>query len=258
MEANNNELIDYLNREYMEGARKVKSNIYFDIACLIDFKMTALLCVIDPEEYDVIKLNLPFYNIRTSTEIVKYFPGLSVVEADVTTYLNDMAHDETKMLRFVRFLQYTEYLEMAIIMLTMIETSNLTVDNTSRINLTIGGTTWPTPSGALDHITDMVNRAVPTTRVMYNQTPLIEGSVEYVSSFEHFSLLELEPAMNAPNFSQNIKTGKFLGLSIHSHPFVTVDNPKIDNADQLENLSKLMNLFFDYLPVLIRIRTNES
>lgn len=82
----------YVNR--MNALETQKENkpiraIYIDLACLRDYKLGALLKLVDSIGYQYIVSRLPIYNDRLDEDILSYFPDVDVTQEQLDNFIND-------------------------------------------------------------------------------------------------------------------------------------------------------------------------
>lgn len=82
----------YVNRmnalETQKENKPIRS-IYIDLACLRDYKLGALLKLVNDVDYRYVVSRLPIYNDRLDEDIFSYFPNINITQDQLDTFIND-------------------------------------------------------------------------------------------------------------------------------------------------------------------------
>jgi hypothetical protein len=82
--------LEQLGDELFGHILKPCSTVLYDMDCLQDFKLGALLCMIQEEyEYDYIISRLPIYDQALDTNVMEYFPDLTYTDEMIENYIKD-------------------------------------------------------------------------------------------------------------------------------------------------------------------------
>jgi hypothetical protein len=232
-----------LGKEYMEAMFTCVNRFYVDLEYLIDFRLTALLCLMTPSDYDIVCTNIENYNNRTSLSTVASFPGVSVSDEQITEFLKNPANLELYATR----LQYTNYFSVLLDTLRSQNVKNkLSGHKESRIHLWIGNSGFPLNKLHADYLLDTVVGYVPGVKVTITNTGLLGYSQTLLQSIQNFSLYNVEAVFNHPNFNANITSGLFAGRVINACPFITRDTEGLPDDELIRSSEELLNLFFDF------------
>lgn len=249
-----------LNADYLEQIINSKTTFYIDIECIIDYRITALLCLMTEEEYVYIQIGLFKYNTTYNPSTMNSFPNVSVTDEMIDEFLGrikDGTASELEKLRFAQRLQRYDYYDTFLDYVRASKNQSRLAEVPDKITIVIGKNDKPVHSFLTDNLIRGFRSAVGECEVIVTDLPLEEMPDPEVLSFSHFSIRDFEKFINFDNVSRLVASKDILGVSIHTYPFITRENKTLTQRQMLINMEQAMNVLFDFKYVNMRIRTNE-
>lgn len=255
-----NEVADILGKQYMDALFEGIHTFYVDIDYLLDVRFTALLCLMTPDDYTIIKSNMEKYNTSYTKGVVEHFPGISITEEQIDSFLKN-----PDPLALTARMQYTTYFDIYLDFIKNEYIKNkLSSSNKEPIMITIGCKGLPIPKAHRIYVAEMVSSYLANG----GKIVVIDGGLDTMSKTDmqkifHFAVSDLEATLNNPVFSKHWESGLFNGRHFHVKPIVYTketpmdpENPgkKLTPVEQLQKTCEVLNILFDFEYVQARIR----
>lgn len=255
-----NEVADILGKQYMDALFEGIHSFYVDIDYLLDIRFTALLCLMTPEDYEIIKSHMKRYNTAYTKGVVEHFPGVSVTEEQIDSFLKN-----PDSLALTSRMQYTTYFD---IYLDFIKNeyikSKLSSSNSETTTIIVGCKGLPIPKAHRIYVAETISNYISNG----GKITVINGGLDTLSKWDmqkifHFAVSDLEATLNNPVFSKLWESGLINGRHFHVKPVVyTKDAPtdpahpgkKLTHVEQLQKTCEVLNILFDFEYVQARIR----
>lgn len=243
------DVADMLGKEYMESLFVCLYKYYADVELFIDFRLTAILCLMSAEDYDIVRKCIGKYNSRTTYDTVKYFPGLSITEEQIDDFLED-----PELLVYTERMQSTTYVEQFIEMLKANDIKNRLSGHEEVLEVYIGCNQQPVPHIHSKQLMEMILEQIPTAKVYITREGVDEYPQARMVGLQHFSVYNLERILNTPAFNAHVESGLFAGRGLVSPTRITRTNPGMTNKEVFEYTSELLNMFFDFNYITPKVR----
>jgi hypothetical protein len=249
------DVAEAMGKEYMESMFVGTHRFYADIEFLVDFRLTAVLCLMTKKDYGIIKKNMQQYNARTDNETVKYFPKLSVTEEAIDTFLA-----EPNLSALSVRLQYTTYMEQFLDLLRGTNNRNhLSSSTNERFEVQIGCNNLPLPTIHRQHIVDRISGYVgENVSIQITRDGICDYSSQAVARIQHFSLYDFENVVNTKTFAEHISTGLFFGRTISAFPFIPKPDEDLTKEELLISTIHTLNWFFDFEYITTKVQHGKE
>lgn len=247
------DVADALGKQYMESLFAGTYRFYVDIEFMIDFRLSALLCLMTESDYDIVKKHMAKYNARWDMHTVKYFPGISVTEEAIDAYLKE----PTNLSMWTNRLQCTTYFDVYLDLLkgNFVKNHLSGSEGLETFEVTIGCNDLPLPRL---HRELIVNRILEYTRNEAQVSVTRQGIKDYSASrierTQHFSLYDLQTVLASKGFATNVESGLFNGRSINAFPILYTPDDNFTPVQQFNETSERLNLFFDFEYITTKVR----
>lgn len=244
-----------LGREYMETLFVRTNRFYVDMEMLVDFRLTALLCLMTKDDYEIIRKNenMVAYNARHDNDTVKYFPGVSVTNAQITEWLKN----PTDNMLLLQRLQFTTYFEQFMDIVRSNNVKNYLSGEGEPIVLFIGRNHKPLTALGQKYIVAHLMQYVSNMDLRITEGGLVDYTKEIIESFHHYSIFNLEQTVQHRRISEYIGSGVLLGKQIYAFPFINRNpvNEKLSDAEIIETTTQFLNgltIDFDYVTIKVK------
>ncbi len=241
----------------MEEEFKDYSNIYVDIECLLDLKLTALLSICTEEEYHTILPHVANYNVDVATE--RFLTLLDMTPHNIET-IQAIIKKPTDVDRYTYMMQGKTTLNRIIDILR----ENVQHLNKNTGSVTVGCGNKFIPDG-VQHVIRKTLNVSGQIQVRFVKQTLEELSEYDMLTHSMFFIYDIEHTHAANHKIQLILgEGKFFGKLVFSHPMLSIseeqlrkDNPNVTDPmffDSKAILQRQAELFstlceFNYLPM---------
>lgn len=240
-----------MGEEHIQALHATSTTFYADIECFIDFRLSALLCLMKGEEdYNIIKNNISVYVNRTAPSIESYFPGISITDKQVDEFLNNPTNLEA----YAYYLQWTDYFDVFVDFVKGLHNKNILSGANEPIKIIIGSNDKPCPKFVVAKILGVLSNHVSGARVEVRRKGISELTTAELHKFDHFSIMDFEKTMNEPHWGKVMESGALNGVSIHAYPFVTETESTLSPDELLGNTSTLFEQLFDFNYMNMRVR----
>jgi hypothetical protein len=228
-------------RDSVEALFKEVNPIYCDMECLLDYRFTALLCLMTEADYEIIKANMNVYNDRSTLSTVKSFPGISVTDDMITEYLKK----PTNLAEYAIKLQATSYVKIFTNFARGINNKNFLNGHKNPLQIYIGCNGLPTPMIFVKQVEKMLSDNIPGLSLQFTPHGIVEYPKGLARTFKHFSIYNFEKTIGNDNFNMHLADGSIAFTSVHAFPFITSKQPG-DPITLLANQNLFLNIVFDF------------
>jgi hypothetical protein len=219
--------------------------IYCDIRCLFDFRITALLCMCSPEEYEIIKRYKEAYNNRVTLDTVSYFKGISIQEHQIDEFLKDIPDRDLFDFR----MQKCSYLKMFLAILKGYNTKNFLSGHKTPIRLVMGQNGLVLSEKMQHHIQRIFSANITGINLTFTSTGILDYAEQAIGEFKHFTVYNIEEFLNHPKVGRLLSNATILGVKLHAPPLITKSYTEGSWKTLLENTAISLELFseFEYI-----------
>jgi len=172
------------------------SRIYIDMEMLKDFKLGALLTLIDSEaKYDYVRSQIPYYNHRLDDDTLKYFPKLSI---DPELFNQRLIDPKYQVAISVVAPNTTFFYELGDILFNIINHNHRTGNDTLSIKIDFVTQTIPALADRIKHaLKDRIRKYTNIRDVAFYQSKDYEFvSIDYLKTLDIMYLYSYNKLMN--------------------------------------------------------------
>lgn len=253
------ETVDQIGQEYIETMFMQTNMIYTDARYLIDFELTALLCLMNEEEYPLILKQIENYNARSSRGLFDTFKGLHVSQEQVDAFLKN-----PDKLMYAHRMQYTSYFEYFLDCLRTWNTRNhLNSEDPQPMTVYVGYGSYPFPMMHRAFVVEKIKQFAPDAIVLLTDRTIESYPDHLFRELQHFSIFDVESTFNHPHVMKQIQAGALNGKGLHTFPFVNpipknqipkgVKREELSDEARLTRENSFMNLFFNFEHVRAKV-----
>jgi len=253
MEKQVSEDISKLNKEFFDAKTKAIGVLYVDMDCFQNFKIGALLCLLQTEdEYKYMLSRLGVYNDRVDTETMKYFPDLKITEEDLNGYI--ACNDNHR--KLVRVSPMTDYYRHFNMFGDAVEENNKFSTSHITPHLYIGCRHVKYDTEAKAMLAKRIQYYYPNWVITITDCDLWSYGKEIICAADHFSIYDMGRLFREKPTSDLITNGSMLMYkSLHAYPIY--DEQELEEGETIQQLYEstelTFSLFCDFKYVDMRV-----
>lgn len=236
-----------------ESMIKYTNPIYIDIDCLLDIRLTALLCLMTESDYEIIKDRIDLYNVRRTKSTCEVFKGISITDNDIDNYLKDIIDIK----KFIAVMQSKAYMSELVMDLKSITNRNYLSGNKKPLDIYIGCNNHNIPEIIIIKIVNYIKKHVQNCDIVATTNGLIDYDDQLINKFKFMVIDDFETVINNPKFYQFITDGTFLGVSLCASPYVTKQDHPGDKRLLINSTEYFLNGLFDFKYISLRVRNER-